>query len=130
MRRPGLWLAVGALTAGIALLGAAGCGSSSSSGNSTGSSVPGGQGVVPHIKGGTLKAAMFGDIDFIDPALAYYQTSWQVEYATCVKLLNYPDKSGDAGKVLTPEAASGMPTVSADGKTYTCLLYTSPSPRD
>ena len=42
-----------------------------------------------------------------------------MEYATCVKLLNYPDKSGDAGKVLTPEAASAMPTVSADGKTYT-----------
>ena len=63
--------------------------------------------------------AAHGDIDFIDPALAYYQTSWQIEYATCVKLLNYPDKSGDAGKVLTPEAASALPTVSADGKTYT-----------
>ena len=36
-----------------------------------------------------------------------------------MKLLNYPDKSGDAGKVLTPEAASALPTVSADGKTYT-----------
>ena len=74
---------------------------------------------MPHVNGGTLKAAMHGDIDFIDPALAYYQTSWQVEYATCVKLLNYPDKSGDAGKQLIPEAASAMPTVSADGKTYT-----------
>jgi peptide/nickel transport system substrate-binding protein len=124
MRRPGLWLAVGALTAGIALLGAAGCGSSGGSNNSVGSSVPGGQSVVPHVNGGVLKAAMHGDIDFIDPALAYYQTSWQVEYATCVKLLNYPDKAGDAGKVLVPEAASGMPTVSADGKTYT---FTVPS---
>jgi peptide/nickel transport system substrate-binding protein len=120
MRRPGLWLAVGALTAGIVLLTAAGCGNSSSSSNSSGSSsVPGGQGNTPHVNGGTLKAAMSGDIDFIDPALAYYQTSWQVEYATCVKLLNYPDKSGDAGKVLTPEAASALPAVSADGKTYT-----------
>lgn len=117
MRRPGLWLAVGALTAGIALLGAAGCGGSSS-GSSGGTSASGG-GVVPHINGGVLKAAMHGDIDFIDPALAYYQTSWQVEYATCVKLLNYPDKTGDAGKQLIPEAASAMPTVSADGKTYT-----------
>ncbi|MEP6640703.1 MAG: ABC transporter substrate-binding protein, partial [Gaiellales bacterium] len=78
-----------------------------------------GQGVVPHINGGTLKAAIHGDIDFIDPALGYYQTGWQIEYATCVKLLNYPDKSGDAGKVLTPEAASTLPTVSTDGKTYT-----------
>jgi peptide/nickel transport system substrate-binding protein len=118
MRRPGLWLAVASLTAGVVLL-AAGCGNSSSSGNSTGSSTPGGQTVGAHINGGTLKTALHGDIDFIDPALAYYQSSWQVEYATCVKLLNYPDKSGDAGKVLTPEAASAMPTVSADGKTYT-----------
>jgi len=119
MRRPGLWLAVGALTAGIVLLGAAGCGSSSGGSGSVGSSAPGGQSNVPHVNGGTLKVAAHGDIDFIDPALAYYQTSWQVEYATCVKLLNYPDKSGDAGKVLTPEAASAMPTVSPDGKTYT-----------
>jgi peptide/nickel transport system substrate-binding protein len=122
MRRPGLWLAVGALTAGIALLGAAGCGSSGGSSGST--AAQGGQGVVPHVNGGTLKAALHGDIDFIDPALAYYQTSWQVEYATCVKLLNYPDVSGDAGKVLVPEAASALPTVSKDGKTYT---FTVPS---
>jgi peptide/nickel transport system substrate-binding protein len=122
MRRPGLWLAVGALTAGIALLGAAGCGGSSN--GSSGSSSPTGGGVVSHINGGTLKMAAHGDIDFIDPALAYYQTSWQVEYATCVKLLNYPDVSGDAGKVLTPEAASALPTVSTDGKTYT---FTVPS---
>ena len=119
MRRPGLWLAVGALTAGVVLLGAAGCGSSSGGNNSVASQAPGGQSVAPHQNGGTLKAALHGDIDFIDPALAYYQTSWQVEYATCVKLLNYPDKSGDAGKVLTPEAASALPTVSSDGKTYT-----------
>jgi peptide/nickel transport system substrate-binding protein len=119
MRRPGLWLAVGALTAGTVLLGAAGCGSSSGGNNSVASQAPGGQSVAPHVNGGTLKAALSGDIDFIDPALAYYQSSWQVEYATCVKLLNYPDKSGEAGKVLTPEAASAMPTVSADGKTYT-----------
>ena len=121
MRRPGLWLAVGALTAGIALLGAAGCGGSSN--GSSGGSTPTG-GVVAHVNGGTLKMAAHGDIDFIDPALAYYQTSWQVEYATCVKLLNYPDVSGDAGKVLTPEAASALPTVSKDGKTYT---FTVPS---
>jgi ABC-type oligopeptide transport system substrate-binding subunit len=75
--------------------------------------------VVPHQDGGTLKVAAHGDIDYIDPALGYYQTGWQIEYATCVKLLNYPDKSGTAGFVLTPEAASALPTVSADGKTYT-----------
>ena len=63
MRRPGLWLAVGALTAGIVLLGAAGCGSSSGGNNSVASQAPGGQSVVPHVNGGTLKAALHGDID-------------------------------------------------------------------
>jgi ABC-type oligopeptide transport system substrate-binding subunit len=116
MRRPGLWLAVGVLAAGIGLLVAAGCGSSSSSGGGSGGTSSGG--LPAHINGGTLTAAMHGDIDFIDPALAYYQTSWQIEYATCVKLLNYPDVSGNAGKVLQPEAASGY-TVSSNGETYT-----------
>ena len=46
MRRPGLWLAVGALTVGVVLLGAAGCGNSSSSGSGGSSSAPGGQSVV------------------------------------------------------------------------------------
>ena len=50
--------------------------------------------------GGTIKAAWHGGIDFIDPALAYYQESWQIEYATCVKLLNYPDKPAPAGYQL------------------------------
>ena len=69
--------------------------------------------------GGTIKAAWHGGIDFIDPALAYYQESWQIEYATCVKLLNYPDKPAPEGYQLQPEAASAMPTVSSDGLTVT-----------
>src|SRR5689334_25034180 len=113
MRRPGLWLATCALALGAVLLGAAGCGSSSSSNSST----PSSGATVP--KGGTIKAAWHGGIDFIDPALAYYQESWQIEYATCVKLLNYPDKPAPAGYQLQPEAASAMPTVSADGLTVT-----------
>ena len=52
-----------------------------------------------------MKAAWHGGIDFIDPALAYYQESWQVEYVTCVKLLNYPDKPAPAGYRSQPEAA-------------------------
>ncbi|HEU0195277.1 MAG TPA: ABC transporter substrate-binding protein [Gaiellales bacterium] len=66
-----------------------------------------------------MKAAWHGGIDFIDPALAYYQESWQVEYATCVKLLNYPDKPAPAGYALQPEAASSMPQITDSGKTYT-----------
>jgi len=58
-------------------------------------------------------------IQFTDPALAYLQSAWQIEQATCVKLVNYPDKSGTEGLALVPEAADSLPVVSKDGKTYT-----------
>jgi peptide/nickel transport system substrate-binding protein len=64
------------------------------------------------------------DTDYTDPALAYYQISWQFEYATCLKLLNYPDKAGSAGLVLVPEAARSLPVVSNNGKTYTFTIRT------
>ena len=70
-----------------------------------------------------IKVALAGNVDFLDPALAYYQSTWQIEYSTCVKLTNYPDLPGDAGRVIQPEAASSLPTVSPDGLTYT---YTVP----
>ena len=122
-RRPGLWLTLGALAAGVVLLGAAGCGSSNSSSNAAGS---GGNtsAIPPHQNGGTIKIKLTGNIDYLDPALAYYQSTWQIEYSTCVKLTNYPDLPGDAGRVITPEAASALPTISADGLTYT---YTVPA---
>jgi peptide/nickel transport system substrate-binding protein len=122
-RRPGLWLTLGALAAGVVLLGAAGCGSSNSSSNAAGSG--GNTSAIPqHQNGGTIKIALAGNIDYLDPALAYYQSTWQIEYSTCVKLTNYPDLPGDAGRVITPEAASALPTISADGLTYT---YTVPA---
>jgi peptide/nickel transport system substrate-binding protein len=114
-----MWLALCVMTLGVVLLGAA-CGSSSSSGGSGGvSTSEAGGASVPHIQGGTIKAALHGGIDFLDPALAYYQISWQIEYATCVNLIGYPDKPAPEGYQLVPEAASSMPTVSSDGKTVT-----------
>jgi len=70
-------------------------------------------------KGGTMKIALQSDTDFTDPALDYYQLGWEIEYSTCVKLLNYPDAKGAEGAKITPEAAQAMPTVSKNGKTYT-----------
>ena len=43
----------------------------------------------------------------------------QVLYATCAKLLNYPDSAGPEGARLRPEIAATMPTLSSDGRTYT-----------
>ncbi len=67
----------------------------------------------------TLNIEETGDFDSTDPALAYEGTSWQLEYATCLKLLNSADAGGAAGSQLVPDAAAAMPTVSPDGRTYT-----------
>jgi ABC-type oligopeptide transport system substrate-binding subunit len=72
--------------------------------------------------GGTMKINLVTDIDYVDPALAYYSVSWELEYATAMKLLNYPDKEAPAGSQLLPEAATGFPKVSADGKSYTFTI--------
>jgi len=74
-------------------------------------------------KGGTLKLNMSAtDVDFSDPSLAYGTISWQIEYATALKLLNYPDKAPPLGGRLRPEAATGLPIISNNGKTYTFTI--------
>jgi len=73
--------------------------------------------------GGTLRLNVSAtDVQSIDPALDYEFIGWQLEYATCLKLMNYPDLPGAAGTVLEPEAAIGSPTVSRDGRTFTFTI--------
>jgi ABC-type oligopeptide transport system substrate-binding subunit len=69
-------------------------------------------------QGGTLNVDLATDVDYTDPALDYLSTGWEIEYATCLKLMNYPDANGAKGAQLTPEAAVGFPRVSNNGKTY------------
>jgi ABC-type oligopeptide transport system substrate-binding subunit len=69
-------------------------------------------------QGGTLNVDLFTDVDYTDPALDYLSTGWEIEYATCLKLMNYPDANGAKGSQLAPEAAAGFPKVSNNGKTY------------
>ena len=69
-----------------------------------------------------LRGEFSVDIDYVDPALSYYVPAWQILYATCAKLLNYPDEPGPRGGRLVPEVAEGMPTVSGDGRTYTFTI--------
>src|SRR5205085_11392279 len=68
--------------------------------------------------GGTLNVDLTTDVDYTDPALSYLSTGWELEYATCLKLMNYPDGIGPRTSQLVPEAASGFPKVSNNGKTY------------
>jgi peptide/nickel transport system substrate-binding protein len=68
--------------------------------------------------GGTLNVDLTTDVDFTDPALSYLSTGWELEYATCLKLVNYPDANGPRSTQLVPEASAGFPKVSNNGKTY------------
>jgi ABC-type oligopeptide transport system substrate-binding subunit len=76
--------------------------------------------------GGTLRLSKSTDVDYVDTALAYFtDTFGMLEYATCAKLYNYPDRPGEQGVRLIPEVAAGVPIVSREGKTYTIRLKTS-----
>jgi len=72
--------------------------------------------------GGTFRMESQLDPGTMDPALAGLPPSWQLLYAACAKLVNYPDKPGPAGSRLIPEVARSLPARSADGKTYTFTI--------
>jgi ABC-type oligopeptide transport system substrate-binding subunit len=109
------------LGAGLLILSACGGGGSDEGNNTTTSG--GGTTTAPATKGGTLKLNMSNtDVDFTDPTLAYGAASWQLEYATGLRLYNYPDKPAPLGSKLVPEGAEGFPVISEDGKTYTITV--------
>lgn len=92
---------------------AAGCGLLAASAlASAGSSTP----------ANTFRWSLSVDIDYVDPALAYYVPSWALEYATGAMLFNYPDAPAPRGSRLVAEVAAGFPSVSKDGRTYTLRL--------
>jgi ABC-type oligopeptide transport system substrate-binding subunit len=109
MRRR-LWLSVAMAALGAALLVAAGFASPAQSGTAAAKAK----------RGGTLKLNMSAtDVDFSDPSLAYGVQSWQIEYSTALKLYNYRDARAPLGSQIRPEAATGFPKVTNNGKTYT-----------
>jgi peptide/nickel transport system substrate-binding protein len=104
-----LWLSAMMAALGALLLVVAGFASAASSSAAT--------------KGGTRKLDMAATaVDFSDPSLAYGTISWQIEYATALKLVNYPDKAPPLGGRLRPEAATGLPIISRNGRQYTFTI--------
>lgn len=73
-------------------------------------------------RGGTLRLARTRDFDSLDPAIGYLSDTWKLEFATCAKLYNYPDKPVPEGARVIPEVAKSFPKVSKDGKTQTIEL--------
>jgi len=76
----------------------------------------------PAAKGGEATVGLAaGGIDHLEPALWYFQTTWQIGYATCTTLVRYPDELGQAGAQIEAGLAD-LPTVSDDGTTYVFKL--------
>ena len=123
-----------ALGATLAIIAAA-CGSTTSS-NAPGaaspaaaSSAPGAATTTPASEppasaatstagGGALSIAFASDMQHLDPALAYDTTSWSMTRMLYDQLVTYAENSTE----LIPGLAEAMPTVSADGLTYTFKL--------
>jgi peptide/nickel transport system substrate-binding protein len=100
---------------GAGLLAAAGLASSTSTHAADAA------GAKPH-RGGTLRIDSRSDFDSVDPALSYFSHSLQLQNATQLKLVSFPDSEGTAGGRMVPEASAGFPKVSADGRTYTFAI--------
>src|SRR5690348_10659551 len=107
-------LSMVAAGAGITLLAAA-CGGSSGTGTTgTGGKV---------VEGGHLKLIGGGDVDHLDTASAYYSVSYTLLRAVSRQLLSYPnDPDPEKARQVVPDIATAMPTISADGLTYTMTL--------
>ncbi len=110
---PATWLAIAGT---VALL--SGCGSVSPSGGG----LAGNDARQPAAKGGEGTVGLpAGGIDHLEPTLWYFQTTWQIAYATCTTLVSYPDKLGQTGTQVVAGLAD-LPVVSEDGSTYTFTL--------
>jgi len=70
-------------------------------------------------KGGTLRIGTFVDPGTMDTGIG---TDPDLEFATCAKLFNLPDKPAPQGARVIPEVAASFPVVSRDGKTQTIEL--------
>ena len=70
----------------------------------------------------TVVVSQSADFATLDPALAQTPDAWELEYATCARLLDYPPRSGYRGTRLVPEVASALPTISPDRLIYTFHL--------
>ena len=72
---------------------------------------------------GTLRVeAQLSDFGGFDPALNFTTYGAQFDYATCLQLLNHPDAGAPTGTQLEPEAATSLPAVSRDKRSYTFTI--------
>ncbi len=115
-------LAPGLLT-GVAVLGLAACGSSSSSGPSSsgikvsaGIQTPATQSLTGGKRGGTLTVLNHEDFEHLDPGSSYFAIDYEAVYATQRPLYSYKPNNFAAP---VPDMAESMPEISSDAKEVT-----------
>jgi peptide/nickel transport system substrate-binding protein len=126
-----------AALSGIAALAlvATACGSSSSGGTQGGGApnAPAGNGSSTFVKysqnaggtpvkGGVLNVLGTGDVDFLDPNITYYTLGSAVSRLVNRGLYSYPGTTPGKTTTAEPDLATGLPQISADGKTYTVTI--------
>ncbi len=110
-------LLAGVLAAALAV-GLGACGSSSNdSSSATNASASGVTASSP-----TVTVLMGTAPDSLDPALGVSTQSYEATWLAYTGLVTYTHASGTAGTQLIPGLAQNLPTISADGKTYTFTL--------
>jgi peptide/nickel transport system substrate-binding protein len=112
------WFRIPLGTAAAAVTVAACVGSSNAAGQQAGSAAAGA------VNGGTLQAAMVSNPDHLDTALAYTTETWQILSSTDDGLVTFQRAGAGAGNTIVPDLATAMPTVSANGLTYTFHVRT------
>lgn len=75
------------------------------------------------VTGGTLTMLGTGDVDYMDPNVAYYTVGYLSLRMWSRQLYTYPATTGKTVSVV-PDLATAAPNISADGKTYKVTIRT------
>ena len=70
------------------------------------------------IDGGTLRAGIPTNPDYLDPGLSYTNEGWEIVEATNNGLLTFKKAAAGEGATIVPDIATSFPTISKDGLTY------------
>ena len=114
-----LSLFLAGMLAAALTLGLSACGSSSNDSSSATNAADTG-GVTASSP--TVTVLMGTAPDSLDPALGASTQSYEATWLAYTGLVTYAHASGAAGAQLIPGLATALPTISADGKTYTFVL--------
>ncbi|HMI70763.1 MAG TPA: ABC transporter substrate-binding protein, partial [Solirubrobacteraceae bacterium] len=113
---------IAAIVITVGVIAIAACGSSDKGGGTTTSSSKTSTSptaIKSGKAGGELTVLSAGDVDYLDPGLAYYTFGYMVQYAVNRTLYSFkPDNS----EKPVPDLATGPPEISADNKTITVKI--------